>query len=172
MVLTGRTLPDDNFASFVKDDVTVILSVADEPYNLDNSFNFATKCCLIYAESVEISASLIAPGKRLGIFCHDINIQDNVVIDVSGKSGDAGANSATDNGEPGGNGANAGDVWVFVQNGVEDTLKKLQIKAFGGDGGEGGDASAEGKEGGKGGDGGNGGQSALPPIVRLMASNR
>lgn len=157
MASTDRTLPDDNFARFSKGDVTVILNVTDEPYKLDNRFNFSTQCCLIYAESIQISALLEAPGKSLGIFCQDISIQGDVVIDVSGKDGDAGKDSTTDNAEPGGNGTNAGDVWIFVQNGVEDTLKKIQIKAFGGDGGAGGDASAADKKGGKGGDGGNGG---------------
>lgn len=104
MAPTDRTLPNDNFASFVKGDVTVILSVTDEPYNLDNNFKFSTQFCLIYAESIEISVPLIAPGKSLGIFCQDISIQDNVTINVSGNNGDEGGNSATDDGKPGGGG--------------------------------------------------------------------
>lgn len=160
---TSKTVPDNTFATFVKDDFTVILSTKEEPYIINaETFNFQTSYVFIYAEKVEITGSIEIKGKNLGIFCSDISVKggdkdgSEVVIDVSGRHGDTQSDNPSEDGRAGGNGEKGGDVWLFVQNGVEDTLKKLEIKAFGGDGGKGGNAGPE-KKGGNGGNGGNGG---------------
>lgn len=146
-----RVLPDDDFATFVRDEFTVILST--ENYRIDQDFPFTTQYCLLYDEMITISTKLLKqPGKTIGIFCFKLIIRediDQVIIDVSRRNGDAGSNSATDDGEDGNAGRNGGDVWIFGQDRYEEMFKKLQIKTFGGDGGKGGDASAQKDEKGK-----------------------
>ncbi|KAL2012685.1 hypothetical protein VTN00DRAFT_210 [Thermoascus crustaceus] len=147
----------DTFAQFATKDVTVILNASEQPYIVDSSFTVNTPVCLIYSEKIKIEAFQKYPGKKLGLYCTEIDISPNVIIDVSGNQGKGGSNNAADNGAKGDDGQTGGDVWLFVQDATKEMIQNLSIKAYGGDGGKGGDTSATGKSGGAGGTGGNGG---------------
>lgn len=148
----------DTFAQFATKDVTVILNASEKPYIVDSGFTVNTPVCLIYSEKIKIEAFQKYPGKKLGLFCTEIDISPNVIIDVSGNQGKGGSNNATDNGDKGDDGQTGGDVWLFVQDATKEMIRNLSIKTYDGDGGKGGDTSATGKSGGAGGTGGNGGK--------------
>lgn len=151
-------IPSDDFAYAEVENMTLILDTSSSAYEIDKNFQFTTDNCLLYAENVSILNSVKATGKNLGIFCHTLSVTENVEIDVSGKSGDAGLPGVEQDGDPGKDGADGGNVWIFVQDIDNEAIRKLQIKAFGGDGGKGGDATGSGKRGGTGGNGGKGGK--------------
>ncbi|KUM60802.1 hypothetical protein ACN42_g6327 [Penicillium freii] len=132
----------ETFAEYTKGDVTVILNASSTPHVLDSSFQTNTEVCLVYAEKIEPQKLKQLPGKRLGLFCNELILTEEVVIDVSGKCGNGGVTSTTANGGREEDGSNAGEVWLFVQEATKETMQNLQIKAYGGDGGKGGDSSA------------------------------
>ncbi|KJK66773.1 hypothetical protein P875_00127901 [Aspergillus parasiticus SU-1] len=159
---TPPNILTDDYGYQRNNDTIIQLSTLDEPIVLDKDFVFEKTTYLIYAEKIKIKNGVPEQlGKNIGLFCHEIEVEQGAVINVSGENGSRGANNAEDNGEKGGDGADAGKVWIFVQNAQEDMLKNLSVKAFGGSGGRGGDAVGNIKEAGAGGKGGNGG--TYPP---------
>ncbi|KAE8153966.1 hypothetical protein BDV25DRAFT_136336 [Aspergillus avenaceus] len=158
---TSNTRPEltftDDYTKFQKGDITVILSAADTPVRVDTQLSFTTTTCLIYAERVEVSAHVKLPGKVLGIFCTEMVVREDSIIDVSGNAGTAGMTNMSSGGVNGDNGQSGGHVRIFIQEMEHGVSENLTIKAFGGDGGAGGDSGAEGNAGGNGGNGGNGG---------------
>ncbi|KJK65722.1 hypothetical protein P875_00022143 [Aspergillus parasiticus SU-1] len=162
----------DDFTSAVVGEMTLVLSTSETPYEIGKNFHFTTRTCLIYAEHVRISDSLKFPGKDLGIFCYSLQVTKSVDIDVSGKSGSAGlpATGADEEGERGADGADAGNIWIFVQDFNEKLTQELRVKAFGGDGGHGGNSTGPGKKGGDGGNGGNGGSIEFVYGTKAMKS--
>lgn len=171
-------LPDNNYAYYSKDNVTIILST--KKYTIDDKFKFTTEICLVYAEEIEITSDITARGKSIGLFCHTLTIPNRVTILVSGENGTAGKNGVDQDGGQGGNGADSGNIWVCVQSLAKNNnpFHTLEIKAYGGDGGRGGDSTVSqsgDKEGGnkkkvetKGGNGGNGGNGGKA----LLGSSR
>ncbi|KAF7629508.1 serine protein kinase [Aspergillus flavus] len=158
-------LPDNNYAYHSNAKVTIILSTGK--YTIDDKFKFSTNACLIYAETIHIASSIKAPGQSIGLFCHTLTTPSRVTINVSGDEGRAGANGVDKDGGKGGDGQNAGNVWICVQSlPRENTFLNLEIKAYGGSGGRGGDSTssqydANKTKGGDGGNGGNGGDIEL-----------
>jgi hypothetical protein len=162
-----RVLPDNNYAYHSNGKVTIILSTGKQ--TIDDKFNFSSNTCLIYAETIEITSSITASGKSIGLFCHSLLIPSKVTITVSGDHGTVGSNGVDKDGERGGDGKDAGNVWICVQFlPKENDLHNLEIKAYGGNGGRGGDSTSsqddpkETRTGGDGGNGGNGGRHICP----------
>ncbi|KAB8261279.1 hypothetical protein BDV32DRAFT_148546 [Aspergillus pseudonomiae] len=150
-------LATDAHAVVEKKTVTVILDTNDEAFLFDSSLAFKTESLLIYAEKIKISGQINLPGKNVGIFCSKLTVDGPATINVSGDDGRAGDTSINEEGGEGGDGQNAGNVWVFVQDLTVSQLQELKIESYGGTGGMGGDTSASGKIGGNGGKGGDAG---------------
>ncbi|KAE8141027.1 hypothetical protein BDV38DRAFT_238517 [Aspergillus pseudotamarii] len=146
-------IPSGTFQQHTINDVLLILNASDETYSINEKFGFSTSVGLVYVEKLKLEGSITLRGKKLGIFCTEVDIAPDTTIDVSGTQGEPGLGEGTD----GGDGGNAGELWMFVQRATASSLESLHIRAYGGDGGRGGDATASSGTGGKGGNGGNGG---------------
>ncbi|KAL2063762.1 hypothetical protein VTL71DRAFT_5567 [Oculimacula yallundae] len=151
---------DSDFMSIEKAGYCIHLSSKDEPYVLHQDadlFLSKSKHILVYAECIELSTSLILPGKHIALVCHELRLSgsDHVVIDVSGSNGGAQIPSPVGNGAVGEDGKDAGKVFISVEIPTKD-LDRLTVRAYGGDGGQGGSTSdlAETCTAGKGGKGG------------------
>ncbi|KAB8266297.1 hypothetical protein BDV32DRAFT_144020 [Aspergillus pseudonomiae] len=151
--MASRHIPTGTFLKDETKHVTVFLDASDEGYSIDQEFSVSTPVGLVYAERVRLKGSIKLSGKKLGLFCTELEIAPDTTIDVSGTQGEPGIGEGTN----GGNGGNAGELCMVVQRATVSSLKTLNIKAYGGDGGRGGDATASSGTGGKGGNGGNGG---------------
>lgn len=160
-------LPNNSYAYYSTGQTTVILST--EKYTIDDKFNFTTDTCLVYAEQLEIASSITARGKNIGLFCHDLTIPNSVTLDVSGDNGTAGTHNINKDGGRGGDGKDAGHVWICIRSlPGTDPIHNLTIEAYGGAGGIGGNGTISSTpdkdkptetKGGDGGNGGNGGMS-------------
>ncbi|PKY03296.1 serine protein kinase [Aspergillus campestris IBT 28561] len=165
----ASVLPNNSYAYYSTEQATIILST--EKYIIDDKFKFTTDTCLVYAEELEITSSITARGKSIGLFCHTLTVSNGVTIGVSGETGAAGIPNINEDGGSGGNGKDAGNVWICVRSVPgEKAFQNLTIEAYGGTGGSGGDSTISDKEdkdkpketrGGAGGDGGNGGDIEL-----------
>ncbi|MCJ1281790.1 hypothetical protein MMC26_001113 [Xylographa opegraphella] len=156
--MTATVNINQDFASFTKAGITVVISSQDVPVEITQTSPYLTTLSgtvLIFAENISVSSSINLPGKTLGLFCYDLQLKGTEVltIDVSGKNGDVGVARTNDTGVSGGDGGAAGKVYVSVQGPIE-SLSRLRIKALGGDGGQGGATTGTGKKGGPGGKGG------------------
>lgn len=111
--MAPRTLPDNDYAYYRQGKMTIILST--DSYKIEDGFRFNSDSCLIYAETIEITADVSVPGKSLGLFCQTLVVPKTVTVDVSGAAGKPGLDSLDQDGGPGGDGEHAGHVWISVQ---------------------------------------------------------
>ncbi|KAK6544734.1 hypothetical protein TWF694_001419 [Orbilia ellipsospora] len=160
----GMKLPSNDFYTFTKSDITLILSTAQEPYELSQNspeLVLSSKKFLIYSEQILLKTSLRFPGKEIGLFCNKLILASDrkgpLSIDVSGEDGAPVSANATGPGVPGKNGGNAGSIWLYVRDDVSPLIGQIALKSSGGNGSRGGATSHGSSIGGNGGNGGTAG---------------
>ncbi|KAF3903622.1 hypothetical protein AA313_de0204843 [Arthrobotrys entomopaga] len=165
--------PNEYYAVAKSDDVLVILNVDDDrPFSLttdgNKPFAFPNKTLLVYSETIVLESGTFAyPGKNIGLFCRTLDLKSygtdkSIIVNVSGGEGDTPVPVVKGPGGNGTDGQEAGNIWLYVESGIDNLdLNGLNLRANGGDGGDGGDTSAPNENGGTGGSGANGGNISL-----------